>query len=179
LSQWIPDNLAGHEAVIEPVVQSEPEPVAYVPQFKFRSMTEDVAVAVPEVEPEVPITPKTELIMASTLTAGQIFGQLATLIESNIFTNALPVINTALGQLAANPQEVLNPLNSGIFAAQFIANLTATLPAIEQEGVQGAVQLLQALLTAAQAKVAAATSGAGGATPVTPASVGAAIAAAV
>lgn len=107
--------------------------------------------------------------MTTTASASDVFHQLAGLVVSDIFQNALPVITNALAAVQANPQEVLNPLNSGLFAAQFIANITATLPAIEASSVQGAVTLLQALLTALNAKVTAAGN--------TPAAVGAEIAA--
>lgn len=107
--------------------------------------------------------------MSATLTPAQVFQQIFALLENNVFTNALPVISGAAATVAANPQTVLNPLQSGLFAAKFVADLTATLPTIENDGVQGAAQIVQAFLTTTITKLNANP-------PTTPAALGAALA---
>lgn len=92
----------------------------------------------------------------SSLTPEQVFQQILGLIENNVFTNAMPVIAGALATVEANPQTVLNPLQSGLFAAKFVADLSATLPSIENSGVQGAAQVVQAFLTGVITKLNAA-----------------------
>jgi hypothetical protein len=92
----------------------------------------------------------------TTLTPEQVFQQILGLIENNVFTNAMPVIAAALAAVEANPQTVLNPLQSGLFAAKFVADLSATLPSIESTGVQGAAQVVQAFLTGVITKLNAA-----------------------
>jgi len=93
--------------------------------------------------------------------------QIATLIGEDLFMNFMPVISTAAAAVNANPQEILNPLNAGIFGVQLFANLQAAVPAAESVAVQDVAQLATALLTALSAKVSAASAG------VTPASIAA------
>lgn len=107
----------------------------------------------------------------TTLTPEQVFQQILGLIENNVFTNAMPVIASALATVEANPQTVLNPLQSGLFAAKFVADLSATLPSIESSGVQGAAQVVQAFLTGVITKL--------NATPPSATALGTAIASAV
>lgn len=92
----------------------------------------------------------------STLTPAQVFQQLTALAANTVFISAMPVITNALSQVEANPQQVLNPLNSGIFAVQFMANLQAVLPTIENDAVQATAQLVEAFLTAVTTKFATA-----------------------
>lgn len=106
-----------------------------------------------------------------TLSPAQVFQQIGSLMLNTVFTNALPVITTALSQLEANPAELTNPLTAGLFANKLMVDLLATLPSIENEGVQGVAQFIEAFLTAVQAKFAA--------PGVTAAQAGAALAAAV
>jgi len=105
----------------------------------------------------------------TTLTASQVFSQLAALAEQDVFTNVVPVINSTLLTIQANPGQWVNPLSAGILANQFLANLTATLPNLEQSAVVGAAQLVQAVLTTINAKLVAEAG------TVTPAGVGAEI----
>lgn len=89
-------------------------------------------------------------------TQAQIFQQLAALIANQTFQAAGPVITAALSQVSSNPQTVLNPLNSGLFVAKFIADMTATLPVIENSAVAGIAQLAQALITSLTSQFATA-----------------------
>lgn len=84
--------------------------------------------------------------MSASLTPEEVFQQLGSLLLNNVFTNALPVVTTALAKVEANPSMVLNPLTSGIFAAQFVADITATLPTIEASATQQAATLVQSFL---------------------------------
>jgi thioredoxin-like negative regulator of GroEL len=106
--------------------------------------------------------------MSTTLTPAQVFQQLLGLIENNVFQNALPIITAALTQIEQNPQTVLNPLQSGLFAAKFVADLSAVLPSIENTGVQDAASVVQAFLTGVITKL--------NTNPATAAQVGAALA---
>ena len=102
----------------------------------------------------------------TTLSASQVFSQLATLAGEDVFTNAVPVISATLSSIEANPAQWTNPLSAALLANSFLAQLTATLPAMEQSAVTGAAQLVGAVLTAVNAKLTAA------AATVTPVSVG-------
>jgi hypothetical protein len=101
----------------------------------------------------------------TTLTASQVFAQLASLAEQDVFTNVLPVLNSTLSNIQANPAQWTNPLSAALLANQFLASLTATLPSIEQSAVSGAASLVQAILTSASAKLTATP-------PMTPAALG-------
>lgn len=102
----------------------------------------------------------------TTLTTSQVFSQLAILVGEDVFTNAVPVINATLANIAANPAQWTNPLSAALLANSFLAQLTATLPVMEQSAVTGAARLVGAVLTAVNAKLTAA------AATVTPVSVG-------
>jgi CO dehydrogenase/acetyl-CoA synthase delta subunit len=91
----------------------------------------------------------------STLTASEVFSQLAALAEQDIFVNALPVINTTLANIQANPAQWTNPLSASLLANKFLVDLTATLPSLENTAVSGAATLVGALLTAINAKLIA------------------------
>jgi hypothetical protein len=106
--------------------------------------------------------------MAS-LTASQVFSQLAQLAEQNIFTNAVPVINSTLLNIEANPAQWTNPLSAALLGNQFLVNLLATLPSLENSAVTSAATLVQSVLTTVNTKIEAA------AAPVTAVSVGAEI----
>jgi hypothetical protein len=107
------------------------------------------------------------------LSASQVFSQLAALAEQDVFTNAVPVINSTLANIQANPAQWTNPLSAGLLANQFLVNLTATLPNLQNSAVTGAAQLVGAILTAVNTKLVAAAG------TVTPASVGAEIGGAI
>ena len=107
------------------------------------------------------------------LSALQVFSQLAALAEQDVFTNAVPVINSTLANIQANPAQWTNPLSAGLLANKFLVDLTATLPTLENSAVSGAAQLVGAILTAVNAKLTAAAGA------VTPASVGAEIGGAI
>jgi hypothetical protein len=109
----------------------------------------------------------------TTLTAEQVFSQLAQLAQQDIFQNAVPVISSTLANIQANPAEWTNPLSAGLLANQFLVNLTATLPNLQNSAVAGAAQLVGAILTAVNTKLVAAAG------TVTPASVGAEIGGAI
>jgi hypothetical protein len=109
------------------------------------------------VKPAVPfLTPQEFDMTTATTTPAEIFQEIVALLANDVFTNALPVITTALTTLTSNPQEVLNPLNAGLFVGKFIADLNATLPTIEASAVEGAAQLANTLLATVSAKVSAA-----------------------
>ena len=110
---------------------------------------------------------------APAVSASQVFQEIVALLANDVFTNALPIITQALTTVSANPQEVLNPLNSGLFVGKFIADLAATLPTIESSAITGAAQIANALLSGVSAKVSTA------AAATSPAAVGAQIASAV
>jgi hypothetical protein len=107
------------------------------------------------------------------LTASQVFSQLAALAEQDVFTNALPVISSALSDIQANPASWTNPATAILKGNAFLANLTATLPTIENSAVMGAAQLVGAIVTSLNAKLVAAQGS------VTAASVGAEIGGAI
>lgn len=109
----------------------------------------------------------------STLTASEVFSQLAALAGQDVFTNVVPLISATLADIEANPASWVNPATAIIKGNQFLANLTATLPTIETSAVTGAAQLVGAIITGLNAKLAAA------ATSVTAAGVGSEIAGAV
>lgn len=101
-------------------------------------------------------------------TASQIFSQLAQLAASEAFPPVLTLVNSTLADIEANPQEWVNPASAMVKGTAFVANLVASLPAIENAAVPAAAQLISAALAAISAKLAAPTT-------VTPASVGTAI----
>jgi hypothetical protein len=101
--------------------------------------------------------------------ASTIFSQIAELAGNDVFTAVVPVINSALADIEANPAEWTNPVTAIAKGNAFLANLVATLPTIENNAVTGAGQLVQAVVTGLAAKL---TSVAGS---VTPAQVGAEI----
>ena len=100
---------------------------------------------------------KTEEVSAmSSSSASQIFSQLAALAGEDVFTNVVPVINSALADIEANPQTWVNPATAIIKGNAFFANVLATLPTIEGSAVTGAAQLVGAIVTGLNAKLAAA-----------------------
>jgi hypothetical protein len=106
----------------------------------------------------------------TTATSSNIFSELAQLLASQALPPVLTLMNTTLADIEANPQEWLNPAAATIKGTQFLTNLVATLPAIENAAVPGAAQLFQAVLNTLSAKLTSA------AATLTPASVGAEIA---
>jgi hypothetical protein len=104
--------------------------------------------------------------MTTTLTASEVFAQLAALAEQDVFVNVIPVINSTLANIQANPAQWTNPLSASLLANQFLVNLTATLPTLESSAVSGAASVVQSILTTVNAKLVAAAG------TVTPVSVG-------
>lgn len=111
--------------------------------------------------------PSKEVTMSST-TASQIFSQLAQLAASEAFPPVLTLVNSTLADIEANPQEWVNPASAMVKGTAFVANLVASLPAIENAAVPAAAQLISATLAAISAKLASPAA-------VTPTSVGTAI----
>jgi hypothetical protein len=102
----------------------------------------------------------------TTATTSNIFSELAQLLASQALPPVLTLMNTTLADIEANPQEWLNPAAATIKGTQFLTNLVATLPAIENAAVPGAAQLFQAVLNTLSAKLTSA------AATLTPTSVG-------
>jgi len=100
----------------------------------------------------------------TTLTASQVFSQLAALAGQDIFQNVLPVVTSALADIEANPQAWVNPASAILKGNAFLVNVMATLPTMESQAVTGAAQLVGAIVTALNSKLVAA---AGTATPTT------------
>jgi hypothetical protein len=98
-----------------------------------------------------------------------IFADLASLAASDVFPPVLTLVNATLTDIETNPQEWVNPASATVKGTAFVANLIATLPAIENTAVPAAAQLVSAVLSTLSAKL---TSVSG---TVTPASVGAEI----
>jgi hypothetical protein len=99
--------------------------------------------------------PKKEIQMSS-----NIFADLAALTASEVFPPVLTLVNSTLADIEANPQEWVNPASATVKGTAFVANLIATLPAIENAAVPAAAQLVSAVLSTLSAKltsVAAAT----------------------
>jgi hypothetical protein len=96
--------------------------------------------------------PKVNEMSAS---ASTIFSQLAALAGEDVFTNVIPVINSALADIEANPATWTNPATAIIKGNAFLANMVATLPTIEASAVTGAAQLVGAIITGLNAKLAA------------------------
>lgn len=90
-----------------------------------------------------------------TTSASTIFSQLAALAGEDVFQNVVPVINSALADIEANPATWTNPATAIIKGNAFLANLLATLPTIENTAVTGAAQLVGAVITGLNAKLAA------------------------
>jgi len=109
----------------------------------------------------------------TTLTASQVFTQLAQLAGQDVLQNALPVITSTLADIEANPQTWVNPASAILKGNAFLTSLLATLPTIEGTAVTGAAQLVGALITSLNAKLVAASG------TTTPAAVGSEIATAV
>jgi hypothetical protein len=97
-----------------------------------------------------------------------IFADLASLAASDVFPPVLTLVNSTLADIEANPQEWINPASATVKGTAFVANLIATLPAIENAAVPAAAQLVSAVLSTLSAKLTAVSA-------VTPASVGAEI----
>jgi len=91
----------------------------------------------------------------SSTTASSIFAQLAQLAASEAFPPVLTLVNSTLADIEANPAEWVNPASATIKGTAFVANLVATLPAIENAAVPAAAQLISAALDAISAKLAA------------------------
>lgn len=100
--------------------------------------------------------------------ASQIFSELAQLAASEAFPPVLTLVNATLNDIEANPQEWVNPASAVVKGTAFVANLVATLPAIENAAVPAAAQLISAALAAISAKLSAPST-------LTPASLGTAI----
>jgi hypothetical protein len=98
-----------------------------------------------------------------------IFADLASLAASDVFPPVLSLVNSTLADIEANPQEWVNPASATVKGTAFVANLIATLPAIENTAVPAAAQLVSAVLSTLSAKLTSVAA-------VTPASVGAEIA---
>jgi hypothetical protein len=97
-----------------------------------------------------------------------IFADLASLAASDVFPPVLTLVNATLTDIETNPQEWVNPASATVKGTAFVANLIATLPAIENAAVPAAAQLVSAVLSTLSAKLTAVSA-------VTPASVGAEI----
>jgi hypothetical protein len=108
----------------------------------------------------------------STSAASQVFSQLAQLFASEALPPVLTLVNSTLADIETNPQEWVNPASATVKGTAFVANLIATLPAIENAAVPAAAQLISAALSAISAKLAAPAS-------VTATSVGTAIGSAI
>jgi CO dehydrogenase/acetyl-CoA synthase delta subunit len=108
----------------------------------------------------------------TTSTASQVFSQLAALAASEVFPPVLTLVNSTLTDIETNPQEWVNPASAMVKGNAFVAQLLATLPAIENAAVPAAAQLISAVLAAVSAKLNSAGA-------VTPESVGASIGAAI
>jgi hypothetical protein len=93
----------------------------------------------------------------STTTTTNIFQELAQLLASQALPPVLTLMNTTLADIEANPQEWVNPAVATIKGTQFLTNLVATLPAIENAAVPGAAQLFQAVLNTLASKLTAAS----------------------
>jgi len=109
----------------------------------------------------------------TTLTASQVFTQLAELAGQDVFQNVLPIVTSTLADIEANPQTWVNPASAILKGNAFLVNIMATLPTMESTAVTGAAQLVGAIITAVNAKLVAAAG------TITPASVGAEVGSAV
>ena len=92
-----------------------------------------------------------------------IFADLASLAASDVFPPVLTLVNSTLQDIETNPQEWVNPASATVKGTAFVANLIATLPAIENTAVPAAAQLVSAVLSTLSAKL---TSVSGTVTPV-------------
>jgi hypothetical protein len=104
-----------------------------------------------------------------TIMSSNIFADLASLAASDMFPPVLTLVNSTLADIEANPQEWINPASATVKGTAFVANLIATLPAIENAAVPAAAQLVSAVLSTLSAKLTSTAAE-------TPASVGAEIA---
>jgi len=84
-----------------------------------------------------------------------IFADLAALTASEVFPPVLNLVNSTLADIEANPQTWLNPASATVKGTAFVANLIATLPAIENAAVPAAAQLVSAVLATLSAKLTA------------------------
>lgn len=84
-----------------------------------------------------------------------IFSDLAALAASEVFPPVLNLVNATLADIEANPQTWVNPASATIKGTAFVANLIATLPAIENAAVPAAAQLVSAVLATLSAKLTA------------------------
>lgn len=84
-----------------------------------------------------------------------IFSDLAALAASEVFPPVLNLVNSTLADIEANPQTWVNPASATIKGTAFVANLIATLPAIENAAVPAAAQLVSAVLATLSAKLTA------------------------
>lgn len=82
-----------------------------------------------------------------------IFSDLAALAASEVFPPVLNLVNSTLADIEANPQTWVNPASATIKGTAFVANLIATLPAIENAAVPAAAQLVSAVLATLSAKL--------------------------
>lgn len=80
--------------------------------------------------------------------ASEVFRQIGDLFASPAFAAALPVLIDAVKKVEADSSLLKSPA----FGAQFVADLTATLPAIDASATQGAVAALTALVAAVEAR---------------------------
>lgn len=106
-------------------------------------------------KPRNPFPLQTEQTM-TTLTASQVFSQLAALAGQDVFQNVLPVVTSALADIEANPQTWVNPASAILKGNAFLVNIMATLPTMESTAVTGAAQLVGAIVTSLNAKLVAA-----------------------
>ena len=85
--------------------------------------------------------------------SSNIFADLASLAASEVFPPVLTLVNSTLADIEANPQEWINPASATVKGTAFVANLIATLPAIENSAVPAAAQLVSAVLSTLDAKL--------------------------
>lgn len=88
-----------------------------------------------------------------TTMSSNIFADLASLTASEVFPPVLTLVNSTLADIEANPQTWVNPASATVKGTAFVANLIATLPAIENAAVPAAAQLVSAVLATLSAKL--------------------------
>lgn len=87
------------------------------------------------------------------------FDELAALAVSQALPPILTLTNATLADIETNPQEWLNPISGLIKGKAFLDNLVATLPAIENNLVPAAAQVVSSALSTISAKIASLAAG--------------------
>jgi D-aminopeptidase len=79
--------------------------------------------------------------------------QLGELLLNNVVVAAMPVISSALADIAANPAVWTNPASGFLKGTAVLAELQATLPQIENTSTTTLANVVQAVIAAGVAKL--------------------------